>query len=539
MKDSLKMHVSKLCLPVMLLGALLTGFTLVFPVLGFLEWFTMIPIFLGVFSLAERENVKLRRYYLFGFLTVFVYYVVNYHWFCALYPLDFAGLDPLAALVVIAAGWFGLSLLQALPGGLVFLFWGWMQKKGVFDRYAILRPITLGALWVIFEWSSTLHWTGVPWGRLCLGQSEYLPVLQTASLFGSYLISFLILLVNGLLAYALFYLSANRKKAIVCSVTAVSLALANLILGVGLYFLKTPSEERVRVAVIQGNMSSHEKWGGDSERLTKQIYGEKTRLAAKEGAAVVLWPETAFPNKLNASYNRDLAVFVSSLARECRVTLIIGALYEDEEGNTYNALYYVDPDGRISKDVYAKRHLVPFGEYVPMRDLIMTLIPPLSEISMLKTDLCEGTDSALFDTPYGKMGSLICFDSIYEQLTLDSVRDGAELMLLSSNDSWFFDSAAIYQHEAQARLRAIENGRYLARSGNTGISSIVSDKGEHLVYIEPLVEGYGVADVEMKSARTLYSCVGNLLIYVCIGFCVTVPTVAGLSRFKRKTKDEG
>ena len=537
MKEKLGGRIASMCLPLMLLGALLTGATLVFPVIGFLEWFTMIPIFLGVFAMAKRERVTLKRYYLYGFLTVFAYYVVNYHWFCALYPLDFAGLDPAAAIVVIMAGWFGLSLLQAIPGGLIFLLWGLMQKKGVFERREILSPLVFSALWVIFEWSSTLHWTGVPWGRLSLGQSAYLPMLQTASLFGSYLISLLLLLVNGLLAYALFYLSKERKKAIACAATALSLALANLVVGIGLCFLKTPTEESVRVAVIQGNMSSHEKWGSESERLTKKIYGEKTRLAAKEGAEVILWPETAFPNKLNLSSN--LVSFVSNLARECQVTLIIGALYADEDGRVYNALYYVDPDGRIFKDVYAKRHLVPFGEYVPMRELIMTLIPPLSEISMLKTDLTEGADSALFDTPYGKMGSLICFDSIYEQLTLDSVRDGAELMLLSSNDSWFFDSAAIYQHEAQARLRAIENGRYLVRSGNTGISSIVSDKGEHLVYIDPLVEGYGVADVEMKSTRTLYSCIGNLLVYVCIGFCAAVPTFAGLSRFKRKTKDEG
>lgn len=521
-------------LPLLLAGAILTGFTLVFPSLGFLEWFTLIPVFIGLLRLGEDRTLRLRRMYLFGFLTVFAYYFLVYHWFCALYPLDFAGLDPVSALVVIAAGWIGLSLLQALPGGLIFVFYGLLCKKGAFERHPFLRVPAIAALWIVFEWSSTLHWTGVPWGRLCLGQSDYLPVLQGASLFGSYFVSLLLLLVNGCLAYALLFLRTERKRALILTGTALALVLGNLVLGIGLLLARPASAETLRVAVVQGNISSHEKWGADSERLTRQIYGEKTRMAAKDGAELVLWPETAFPNKLNSAYNADLLEYVSNLARECRVTLVVGALWGGEDGSEYNVLYWIDPDGTVSEQVYAKRHLVPFGEYVPMREWIEVLIPPLSELSVLQNDLSAGEDPALFSSPWGSMGGLICFDSIYEQLTLDSVRDGAQLLLLSSNDSWFFDSAAIYQHEAQARLRAIETGRYLVRSGNTGISSIVSDKGEHLAYIDPLTDGYRVCDVEMRQADTLYTTVGNLLVYACIGFCIFLPAWGIIDSKKKK-----
>ncbi len=518
----------------MLTGALLTGLTLVFPSLGFLEWFTMIPLLIGVFRLCEDEGVRLRKIYLCGFLTVFAYYFMVYHWFCALYPLDFAGLDPIAALVVIAAGWIGLSLLQALPGGLLFLFYGVLCKKRAFDKAPILRVFAFSALWIVFEWSSTLHWTGVPWGRLCLGQADYLPVLQSASLFGSYFISLLLLLVNGLLAYAIYFLGKERKKALVCLASAAAVVVCNFALGFGLLRSVPTYKDTLRVAVVQGNISSHEKWGADSEILTKRIYGEKTRQAAKEGAELVLWPETAFPNKLNSAFNADLLEYVSALARECRVTLVVGALWGDSDGTEYNVLYWIDPNGKVSEQVYAKRHLVPFGEYVPIRDLIEVLIPPLSELSVLQTDLAAGKEPSLFESSWGKMGGLICFDSIYEQLTLDSVRDGATLLLLSSNDSWFFDSAAIYQHEAQARLRAIETGRYLVRSGNTGISSVVSDKGEHLAYIEPLTDGYRVCDVQTRETGTLYTAVGNVLVYACIGFCVLL--LAGAIFEERKKK---
>ena len=138
---------------------------------------------------------------------------------------------------------------------------------------------------------------------------------------------------------------------------------------------------------------------------------------------------------------------------------------------------------------------------------------------MLSSDLTAGKDSALFETEWGKIGSLICFDSIYEQLTVDSVRDGAELMVISSNDSWFFDSAAVYQHQSQAQLRAIESGRYILRSANTGIPTIISPKGELLSWIDPLVDGYAVSEVATVSKNTLYTVVGNLLVYLSIAFC--------------------
>ncbi len=520
----------------LLLGAALTGLTLVFPMLGFLEWITMIPLFIGVYRLSEDSEIKLRRAYFYGFLTVFTYYFVVYHWFTYLYPLDFVGMDPASSLVVILAGWIGLSLLQAIPGGLVFLFFVLLHRTGGVRRVPLLRPFAFAALWIVFELSSTFFWTGVPWGRLCLGQSEYLPMLQSASLLGSYFISFLILAVNGLLAFAILY-RPSLRRAIPCVSIAAALILSNLLVGLGISASSTPTADTLKVAVVQGNVNSHEKWGPDSLEISKRVYGEKTRRAAEEGAELVVWPETAFPYTLNRNYG--LSEYVSSLARECGVTLIVGALYTDDEGLDYNALYTVRPDGTIEEKVYAKRHLVPFGEYVPMREVIMTLIPPLANLSALNTELTPGKDSALFDTEWGKIGGLICFDSIYEELALDSTRDGAELLVLSSNDSWFFDSAAIYQHEAQAKLRAIENGRYLVRSGNTGISTVITDRGEHLVWIDALVEGYAVAEVEMKDQYTLYTRIGNLFVYGCIGFvfCILAKDAVDAYR-KRKQASE-
>ena len=514
----------------MLLGGVLTAIPCVAPQLGWLQWIAMVPLMVGLYQFGEEPTDTLKKAYRYGFLTVYAYYLIIYNWFFALYPLDFAGLNHTESVVVILAGWLGLSLLQAIPGGLIFLLYRLLGKTGLYDRVPLLRPFVFASLWVCFEWCSTLSWAGVPWGRLCLGQVECLPMLQSASLFGSYFVSFLILLVNGLIAYAILY----QMRATLCSGLAVVLLSANF----GFGYLKINAEpaqetDTVSVAVVQGNINSHEKWDSNSDAKMRRVHEELTKKAAEEGAKIVLWAETAMPYPLNQ--RPDLQYFVSRLAKECNVTLVIGALYRDQEGNEYNALYMVDPDGGVREEFYAKRHLVPFGEYVPFRPLVEALIPPLAELTML-SDIEAGKDPALFTWKENQIGSLICFDSIYEQLQLDSVRQGAQLMFLSTNDSWFGDSSALYMHLAQAKLRAIETNRFVARAANTGISAVLNEKGETLASIDPEIDGYTLADVEMLQTRSLYTIIGNFFVYICIVFYLILLPVGILLR-KRKPKE--
>ncbi len=511
-------------------SAMLTGLTLVFPKLGFLEWISMAPMLAVVFSLFGESDMTAPKSYWHGFGAVYAYYFVVYHWFVFLYPMDFVGLSNGASIAVVLAGWLGLSLLQALPGGLIFLAFRKLCGTDPVKRYPILKPILFAALWVVFEWTSTLTWMGVPWGRLYMGQCQYLSVMQSASVFGAYFVSFLLLLVNGLLAYAV----CCPKKTVLCASLSVGLLFGNLTFGWTRMALEDHSGTSVKAAVIQGNIDSHEKWELSTTYRMMEVYGDLTAQAAAEGAELVVWPETAVTVALNRS--RSMRDFVSELAMEHEITLLVGALYEDETGE-YNSLYQVTPEGELSEQRYDKRHLVPFGEYVPLRDLITVLIPPLAEVSALDSELTAGTDSALFETPWGKIGSMICFDSIYEMLGLRSVRDGAGLMVISSNDSWFSDSAAVYQHQAQAQYRAIEEGRYMVRAANTGISTILSPKGEILCWLDPLTEGYAAEDVHFLNGRTVYSVIGNSFVYFCIAFCLAVPA-AEIVRKSRKHSSE-
>ncbi len=522
----------RLCL---LGGAALAALILVFPKLGFLQWIVMIPMLAAILHPAT-DALPLKKQYGLGFLMIYCYYFVIYHWFVALYPLEFAGLEKGAAVVVVLAGWLGLSLLQALPGGLILVLYAILCRLRSVKEHPVCKPFLLAALWVVFEWSSTLGWTGVPWGRLYLGQSELLPMIQSASVFGGYGITFLLVAVNGLLAYLLLF----RRKQLLCGILASALFFSNLTFGV-LRMSLGKEGETVRAAVIQGNISSHEKWNSASDEKMMRIYGDYTRAAAREGASLVVWPESTITIPMNLS--QRMKNFVQGLAVECNVTLIVGALYYDlDTREEYNSLYLVLPSGEISEERYDKRHLVPFGEYVPMREVFSVLIPPLAELSIIGSDLSAGEDSNLFTTQWGEIGSMICFDSIYEMLNVASVRDGADLMVISSNDSWFQDSKAIHQHQAQARFRAIEVGRYLLRAANTGISSVITPEGRLLAEIEPLVDGYAVCDVSLRTEKTLYSVIGNLPVGLCIAFCAGWPIAeligAYLKRKEGKSRPE-
>ena len=143
----------------------------------------------------------------------------------------------------------------------------------------------------------------------------------------------------------------------------------------------------------------------------------------------------------------------------------------------------------MCETVYSKQKPVPFGEFVPYRELVMLLVPPLADIGMLENDLLVGDRSEVFDLGVGRVGSLICFDSIYESTALDSVRRGAQLLAVSTNDSWFQDSRGVWMHNAQSSLRAIETGRYVVRAGNTGVSSVIDPTGQVTAELDPLLTG--------------------------------------------------
>ena len=548
---------------------------------------------------SDARIKKKRSAYAQGFVFGMGYFGMVYNWFMAVYPMEFAGIGKVQAALLLLFCWLGLSALQAFEFGfvtLLYLLSGPSMKKPL--RSGLMFMI----LWVVFEWQQTLFWRGVPWARLALTQSGSTALLQNASLFGSLFTSGLIVFINVLIAVAAIHAlnrisepkinvsipctekelgtsginrsgsgadrilsgkevklnntpdagvglktavckvlkAIKNKKTAVFALSALFVFTANLVFGTIRMEVKEKdgADTAIQAAVIQGNISSNEKWSQGSTELTTERYIELTEKCVSEtGVEIVVWPETAIPVKLR--YYPSLVNRLSALSEKLGIYLFVGALDTeiDESGDVceYNAIYMFDQEGNLSENVYYKRRPVPFGEYVPMRKLVFTLFPFLDSLNMLSDDLTPGTESKVFGLDGTAAASLICFDSIYETLALDAVRDGAEFLMISTNDSWFADSAALTQHCNHARLRAIETGRYVLRAANTGISAVIDDCGNTIAVKPALETGYATAGIYPESDRTLYSYVGNIFAYICFMAVTSVFTYRVVKRsVKRK-----
>ena len=519
----IRFSVKKVRVPLLLVSAFLTALTIMIPQIGLLGWFSLVPFACVCFSFIERGTPKKKIFY---YLLLFfgTYYFAVFHWFVTMYPMNFLGISKGAAVVVIIVAWLGLTVLQAIPFAVVFMLFS--RLSGILRRCRWTLAFLAAALWTVCEWLMSLTWAGVPWARLALGQVKLLPLVQSASLFGCYFVTFLIVAVNFLIAYAFYY----GKRVLLW--VPIAIFTINLALGGVLMLTNKDTGDSVRVAAVQGNVSSQEKW--DTSRYLDTLKKQKqlTGQAVKRGAEIVVWAESSFPDVLDNM--PSVVEFLSGTSSGGNCYLLAGAFDTDEQGNRYNSIYTFRPDGSLDDTVYNKRHLVPFGEFVPMRELIENIIPPLAEINASNQDFTKGTDSNIVTTEYGKLGISICFDSIYEETVRDSVCDGAELLVVSTNDSWFLHSVALGMHRSQAVLRAVENGRWLVRAANTGISSIVSPTGEVVAEISSGREWYVCEDVYMRKDMTLYSHIGNLFVLVCGLFILSVSVSDIVSRVRRK-----
>lgn len=510
-----------------IISAVATGLAVSYILPPAFEFVSLVPYLFVLFSYTG-EKKWLRRGMQLGFLYFYVYYLTVWHWFLQMYPLEFTGISKPSALAVVTVAWLGLPLWQASAALLqvpLFLFMSrspWLSHDG---KPRASMPVAYAAVLALFEWIQSLTWAGVPWGRLAIGQAYVPAAIGTASLLGAYFVSFIIAAVNGYVALAVMALKdKERRRSAALVLIAAVIAAADLLYGtvrVRIYINERNASdcETVTVAVLQGNVSSRDKWGDGKYNALLSIYTELTEAAVADGADVVIFPETAIPASVNGRNNmrRDL----ETLAEESGAMLLATGYWRESEDVEYNSIFTIDPEtGLDEENVYYKQHLVPFGEFVPFESVFRVLVPPLASLGLFDGQIAAGDSGRLLETPFGEVGGMVCFDSIYEHVALDGVRAGAELLTVSTNDSWFDGSAAVWQHTAQAVLRAVECDRYVCRAGNTGFSCVITPEGNIVSSIEPETRGYAIYSVSMRDTRTLYSYVGNVFVYTAGIFAV-------------------
>jgi apolipoprotein N-acyltransferase len=483
-------------------GAIVSGILLAlsFPRYGHpvLAWIALTPLIVPLFEIHRGWPAFRRgRAFMLGWIAGLGYFGGTVYWTGTVVS-QFGGLSWPVGVIVAAV----LVAYLALFPGLFALCLGWLGAK-FGTRAILLAP----AVWVTTELGRTYFWSGFPWLLLGYSQTTVLPVAQFASVVGVFGMSALVAMVGATLAY--FVVSRSPASVIALVTVAVIVAAITIWGNRRLANDVLVREGRpVRVALVQGNIPQDQKWDAAYAERILDTYLTMTREAAGQGARLVIWPESATPFPFMD--DRAGADKIQSLVRETRIELLLGSdQVNPETKEYYNAAYLVRKDASVA-GVYQKMHLVPFGEFVPLQQLLFFVGPLVEQVG----GFTAGREMVLLPTSEGPISTAICYEIVFPRLVRESVLRGSQLLTTITNDAWYGRSSAPFQHFLQARMRAIEQGRYLARAANTGISGFVDPYGRVLDRSEIFEREILVGEVRMLESRTIYGTIGDLFAYV-------------------------
>jgi apolipoprotein N-acyltransferase len=381
-------------------------------------------------------------------------------------------------------------------------------------RFGLVGLWLAPLVWVGTEWLRGWVGGGFPWALLGTSQAGVTPIIQLASVNGVFGVSLLLALVSTAAAALVLTRERRHMNAGIATLglVAVVAALGTWRVAGGALVTQGPV---VKVGLLQGNVEQNQKWDPAFRAVILQRYLDLSRRVINEGARLVVWPEASTPFFLEAE--PAAAAPIRALARETRTPMIVGTdEYErDAEGDRiYNSAVAIGEDG-TSVGGYRKMQLVPFGEYVPLKSLLFFVGPLVEKVS----DFAPGSEPTVLDASGIRTGVAICYEVVYPWIPRAFAAGGAELLTTITNDAWFGRSSAPYQHFAQASVRAVENGRYLVRAANTGISGVVDPYGRTLQTTPLFVEAAVTADVRLIQSRTIYSYVGDIVAWLGLVVC--------------------
>jgi apolipoprotein N-acyltransferase len=491
-------------------GLLLTGS---FPEtnLSWLAWFALIPLLIAVKDLKFREGFKI------GLLAGLVHYTTLLYWLS--YTMEMYGHLPLyLAIPILFLFSFYLSVYTAVFSGMLTLI--------------RLRPLHLifviPALWVSLEYVRSFLFTGFPWELIAYSQYKSLHIIQISDILGPYGVSFLLVLSNAAVFIGFLYLirsDQSEKKA-----SGTDFALSALIfifaLTIVWFYGKFRIEltdklvsvsHKARISVVQGNIEQSEKWDPSLQLAATKKYLALSRSALKDKPDLAVWPETAAP--FYFEYDRALTETVQRGIAETGISFLIGSpsLKAGRDNiRYYNSAFLIGPDGKVSGK-YDKVHLVPFGEYVPLKKWL----PFVGKIVEQVGDFQPGEKGTVISLNGHSIGVLICYELIFPYLSRAEARNGAGLLVNITNDAWYGKTSAPYQHFSMAPFRAVENRRALVRAANTGISGFIDPSGR-IISSTPLFEEAVMTEtVPILNEKTFYTRFGDIFAFICLAAAVS------------------
>jgi apolipoprotein N-acyltransferase len=510
--------------------------------LGLLAWIALIPL-----HWALDGKTKTQAFWI-GWLSGTIAFTGMMSWVVT--AMNTYGKVPLAisyGLMLLLTAYLGLYVGLYSAGAVWF--------RTLIPRYGLFA---FPCLWVTLELIRTYALSGMPWGLLGYSQYRHIEIIQIADHMGVYGVSFLIVLVNVALAEFLSWLMPYfrnfRPSRLPWALLAMAALLVTLSWQYGLSTLsETPFSDiprtSINVGVVQPNVDQAVKWDTAYREETLERFD---RLTDKLGRAtdLVIWPEAATPFVFEREPVYQLQLI--ALANRAQAPILFGSpalrFYPDRKPYLLNSAYLLSPDGQ-TLGRYDKQHLVPFGEYIPLKSSLLFFLDKLVEGI---GDFEAGTGPTVLTlTPKPRsaatgtvgtaprpinFGVAICYEVIFPNLVRQFAENGAEFLVTVTNDAWFGASSAASQHFSMVAFRAVENHLAFARSANTGISGFIDPFGR-IVEATPIFTEQAVnATIQAWRPRTFYSRHGDVFAYGCAIICALL-FLFGLFRTKESEPD--
>lgn len=490
-----------------ILCAILSGVMLTasFPP-GRLDWMAWIAIIPLLVSMEDERPLNAFR---LGMIAGLSHYLTLIYW--VLFVINaYGGIDLFTGSAILLLFALYLSLYPAAFALLV--------RSVSRSRFFV---IITAAIWVSLEYVRTFLITGFPWCLLGYSQFSHYALIQVSDVTGVYGVSFLIAAVNALIYCIVFRMPhAQGKKGLIME-SSIVLALLITCAGYGFYRLSDTTDdndkETITASVIQGNIDQSVKWDPAFMEATMNRYMSLTKSALNGHPGLIVWPESAAPFFFQD--NTVMSDDVRSLARDSDVWLIFGCPAYEEQGLSityYNRVCMVSPYG-VLEGYYDKVHLVPFGEYVPLKQFI----PFVDRLVISEGEFSPGRESGLLKMDRVWAGALICYEAIFPGPARKEVENGARFFVNLTNDAWFGMTSAPWQHLCMCVFRAVENRRPFVRAANTGFSAFIDPFGRITarsgLFTEDILKGDVRTDCD---SITFYSRYGDVFVYLMLIICL-------------------
>ncbi len=421
-----------------------------------------------------------------------------------------------------------LAAYMALYSGLFCLLLAWLFKGSEDNPQsgstAFLRIWAPPLIWTGLDALRGVLFTGFPWMDLGYGLFRQPQLLLPADLGGHHLLTFCLVLINAI--FALFLTAAWQRRPLWRGAMPSLASACCLLLGLSVYsFLRASGTEKeiatapkAHIGFVQGNIEQDAKWDEAMKVGTVDRYLRLSAQLASQGASMVVWPETALP-----FYPQDdpLAGKVATFAGDAAgARVLTGAPFyrieDTQDGqviHNFNGALIIGPPGPQGKVevVYSKQHLVPFGEYIPLKKLLFFLEPVAASIG----DFTAGSAKGPLYSDRLRVGVLICYESIFPAIARDTTALDANMLVNITNDAWYGHSSAPVQSLAMAVLRAVENRRALVRSANTGISAFVDPLGRISGETAIFTEVAGAEHIPLMQSETVFTRMGHYFGLLC------------------------